>query len=137
MSEIGQNLVPDPSAQNVPVPEAKDCGPFGALCDVAGDAIDKVQDVAGDAVDKVSEFAKDKLNIKDYYSIHLTDLCLGDFDEDGDPKIDSCTTPFKKGEAHVQPLASRYKTAQYVTNGHTRGHQRPKAADGPGQIRRH
>ena len=98
MSEIGQNLITDPSAAKVPVPQAKDCGPFGKLCDVAGDAIDKVQGAAGDAIDKVGEFAKDKLNIKDYYSIHLTDLCLGDFDKDGDPEIESCTTPFKKGE---------------------------------------
>lgn len=103
MSEIGQNLVPDPVPQNNPVPSGKDCGGgiLGKVCDLGGDAIDKVQGAAGDAIDKVSEFAKDKLNIKDYYSVHLTDLCLGDFDAEGDPLIDRCTTPFKKDDINV------------------------------------
>ncbi|KAM7199886.1 SUR7/PalI family domain containing protein [Naviculisporaceae sp. PSN 640] len=103
MSEIGQNLVPDPVPQNNPVPSGKDCGGgiLGKVCDVGGDAIDKVQDTAGDVVDKVSEFAKDKLNIKDYYSVHLTDLCLGDFNAEGDPLIDSCTTPFMTEDINV------------------------------------
>ncbi|KAM7203480.1 SUR7/PalI family domain containing protein [Rhypophila sp. PSN 637] len=103
MSEIGQNLIPDPVPQNNPVPSGKDCGGgiLGKVCDTAGDAVDKVQGAAGDAIDKVSEFAKDKLNIKDYYSVHLTDLCLGDFDAEGDPLIDSCTTPFNKDDFNV------------------------------------
>lgn len=96
-------MIPDPVSQNNPVPSGEDCGGglLGQACDLGGDAIDKIQDTAGDAIDKVSEFAKDKLKIKDYYSVHLTDLCFGDFDAKGDPLIESCTTPFKKGKCQL------------------------------------
>ncbi|KAK3319315.1 hypothetical protein B0H66DRAFT_266292 [Apodospora peruviana] len=106
MTGLGQNLVPDPSAASNPIPKGKDCGGglLGKVCDGAGDAFDKVQGAAGDAVDAVTGFAKDKLGIKDYYSIHLTDLCQGDFNKDRDPLIESCTTPFKTDEMNIIDL---------------------------------
>lgn len=66
-----------------------------AATNAVGDVKSGLSDIEGDLA---NELAK-KLGIKEFYSIHLVDLCDGDFmpnatDPDATFNVTNCTTPF-------------------------------------------
>lgn len=66
-----------------------------AATEVAGKGLDALQDIQNDIADKLAK----ELGIKEFYSIHLVDLCQGDFSpKPTDPEatfdVENCTEPF-------------------------------------------
>lgn len=67
--------------------------------EAVGKGLDALQDIQNDLADELAK----KLGIKEFYSIHLVDLCEGDFSPKvTDPKatfdVKNCTEPFKYGK---------------------------------------
>ncbi|KUI72484.1 hypothetical protein VM1G_07624 [Cytospora mali] len=76
-----------------------------AVTSGAGEALDKLSDIENDIADKLAR----KLGIKEFYSIHLIDLCYGDFkpnatDPDANFNVTNCTTPFDYGLLNISAL---------------------------------
>ncbi|KUI60919.1 hypothetical protein VP1G_08116 [Cytospora mali] len=72
---------------------------------VAGEALDKLSDIENDIANQLAK----KLGIKEFYSIHLIDLCYGDFkpnatDPDANFNVTNCTTPFDYGLLNISAL---------------------------------
>lgn len=70
-----------------------------AATEAAGKGLDALQDIQNDLADQLAK----KLGIKEFYSIHLVDLCQGDFSpKPTDPEatfdVTNCTEPFNYGE---------------------------------------
>lgn len=66
-----------------------------AATEAAGKGLDALQDIQNDIADKLAK----ELGIKEFYSIHLVDLCQGDFSpKPTDPEatfdVENCTEPF-------------------------------------------
>lgn len=66
-----------------------------AVTEAAGKGLDALQDIQNDIADELAK----KLGIKEFYSIHLVDLCQGDFSPKAtDPEatfdVENCTEAF-------------------------------------------
>lgn len=64
-----------------------------------GQGLGALSDIQNDLADQLAK----KLGIKEFYSIHLVDLCQGDFspkptDPEATFNVTNCTEPFKYGE---------------------------------------
>lgn len=75
-----------------------------AATEAVGKGLDALQDIQNDLADELAK----KLGIKEFYSIHLVDLCEGDFSPKvTDPKatfdVKNCTEPFKYGKWASDP----------------------------------
>lgn len=73
-----------------------------AATSAASDALSSLSDIENDIADQLAK----KLGIKEFYSIHLVDLCDGDFqpkatDPDATFNVTNCTTPFQYGEHNL------------------------------------
>lgn len=73
-----------------------------AASSAAGDALSALSDIENDIADQLAK----KLGIKEFYSIHLVDLCYGDFEPNAtDPhatfNVTNCTTPFHYSESNI------------------------------------
>lgn len=75
---------------------------ISAVESVASSAADKVTDALSDAENDLADELAKKLGIKEFYSIHLADLCDGDFapnatNPDATFNVTNCTTAFDYG----------------------------------------
>lgn len=66
-----------------------------AATQAVGEGLDALQDIQNDIADELAK----KLGIKEFYSIHLVDLCQGDFSpKPTDPEatfdVENCTEAF-------------------------------------------
>ncbi|KAL1873947.1 hypothetical protein Daus18300_003820 [Diaporthe australafricana] len=73
-----------------------------------GQGLDALQDIQNDLADQLAK----KLGIKEFYSIHLVDLCQGDFSpKPTDPEatfdVTNCTEPFKYDLLNVSALLDK------------------------------
>ncbi|KAH8884739.1 hypothetical protein GQ53DRAFT_376505 [Thozetella sp. PMI_491] len=117
-SELGKNLVPTAASSDQPS-TATGCisginlGPLdkgcSAVASAAGSletaALDKLHDIENDIADKLA----DSLGIREFYSLHVLDICEGTFSPNvtavgATANVTSCTTPFKTAEYNVTAL---------------------------------
>ncbi|POS75664.1 SUR7 protein [Diaporthe helianthi] len=79
-----------------------------AATKAAGKGLDALQDIQNDIADKLAQ----ELGIKEFYSIHLVDLCQGNFspkptDPDATFDVENCTEPFNYNLLNVTALLDK------------------------------
>ncbi|KAG8162259.1 hypothetical protein KVR01_008024 [Diaporthe batatas] len=79
-----------------------------AATEVAGKGLGALQDIQNDIADKLAK----ELGIKEFYSVHLVDLCQGDFspkptDPDATFDVENCTEPFNYNLLNITALLDK------------------------------
>lgn len=76
-STLGHNLIPSSTNDDGPTPTSTSLGSF--FSNLADDTADKVTDELNDIVNDVADELADKLGIHEWYSLHLMDMCYGEY----------------------------------------------------------
>lgn len=98
MSSLGHNLIPTPT-RGGNQPTTTSSGGIGSffssiVATVASEITDGLNDIGNDVADKLSK----ELGISQFYSLHLTDACEGNFSPNATTpgagyNVTNCTTP--------------------------------------------
>ncbi|KAK3939784.1 hypothetical protein QBC46DRAFT_386962 [Diplogelasinospora grovesii] len=107
MSTLGQNVIPTPTI-GPSGGGSPNCGGgfLDTICSAGESAAGAVVSAAASVESLAAGAITKQLGIKQYYSLHLTDVCQGDFqpdptDKNAKPDIASCTKPFDTGDTDI------------------------------------
>jgi hypothetical protein len=116
-SMLGKDLVPTPtSGSDNPTSTDSGCGVGGVLGKICGSAnsaaasaLSKIEGELDGIADDIADKLADKLGIKEFYSLHVLDVCEGDFTPNATTpgagyNVTNCTKPLKTAEYNITKM---------------------------------